>query len=1071
MTPEHWQQIDTLFQAVLHYPLDERSALLDDACADKESREEVESLIFFHQQAENFLEVPVFEAAAKLFFEDRIEAMIGLTIGSYKIEAQLGAGGMGEVYLAEDTKLDRKVAIKFLPLDLEADEQARMRLIREAKAAAKLDHQNICATYEVAEEDGRSFIVMQYVEGETLASKIQRKPLELGESLDMVIQVADSLVEAHSRGIIHRDIKPQNIMITPRGQVRVLDFGLAKIIEPAETAQTEAQYYSLLSVPGIIVGTAPYMSPEQAKGAPVDARSDLFSLGAMLYECIAGRPPFSGFTPMEICAQVIHVDPPPPSHLNPHVSPDLNAVTLKALAKEPGVRYQSASDFLEDLRAVRSASAAKDQGLTGTAPLKVRASGASGLTTFSRILQRPRVFVLAVVVLALTLWSFKGASPWGRAAPHQASAESLFWYEEGTKALRNGAYYEASKALKLAVEADDKDALAHAKLAEAWMEMDYQGNAYKEWASVTKLVPDRSTLPPLKALYLEAINLTLTHNFAGAIDSYEKIVQQTPDSDKAYAYLDLGRAYEKNDEIDKAIVSYQEAANRDATDAAAFLRLGILYTQKQDEEKALDGFQKAEQYYQNPEGIAEVIYQRGVLLNDRGKRDKARTELEQALKISEATDNQYQQIGIMLELGRVSFLEGKTTLAQEYATEAINLAQANDMENLSVRGLVRLGQTFFRRGAISEAETYFKKALDFARRNKGRRNEAMAQLALGNLCLYKHDADEGLRNVEPALEFYKESGYRREALKALRQIGDAYALKGNYSDTLRVYEEALELARELDDKPLLAAAHADIGYLLADQERYSEALHYFIESYTINESINDQIGMGNRLIDRGNMLWRLGRYEDARAALDKATFLAEILEDRNEYMLAKIPRIRASLALSEGRLQEARATGQQVIESIAEDENELVVEAMYTLGLARTRSGAKHAGRLLCEEAAEKAVHKHYLPLLPGALLALAEARLEDGDAQNALGAALEAQKSFATGGQKESEWRAWLIAMRACQRLGDDTTARDYASRAEGVLSNLQQVWEAGDYNDYLTRPDIKKLLSHLRQSMAGNQ
>jgi len=206
---------------------------------------------------------------------------------------------MGEVYLAQDTKLNRKVAIKFLTADSLASEQANKRLLREAEAAAKLDHPNICAVHEVAEENGRNFIVMPYVEGETLDLRIKRKSLELSESLAIAAQVADALAEAHTHGIIHRDIKPSNIIITLRGQAKVMDFGLAKLLEPPATAgrlkiDTEASTQAFLTTPGAIIGTMPYMSPEQVHGQTLDGRSDIFSFGVVLYEMLTGQQPFAG---------------------------------------------------------------------------------------------------------------------------------------------------------------------------------------------------------------------------------------------------------------------------------------------------------------------------------------------------------------------------------------------------------------------------------------------------------------------------------------------------------------------------------------------------------------------------------------------------------------------------------------------------------------------------------------------------------------------------------------------------------------------------------------------------------
>src|SRR2546425_11361445 len=215
----------------------------------------------------------------------------GTKLGRYEIRSKVGEGGMGEVYLAEDTQLGRRVAIKLLPPETLSDEQARMRLVREAQAAAKLDHPNICAIYEVSEEDSRSFIAMQYVEGETLDARMKRKPLDLAESLAISAQVADALSDAHAHGIIHRDIKPSNIIITARGQAKVMDFGLARMTTGATDSEAETQ--SLLTTPGAVIGTVLYMSPEQVRGEPVDARSDIFSFGVTLYEMLCGRQPFA----------------------------------------------------------------------------------------------------------------------------------------------------------------------------------------------------------------------------------------------------------------------------------------------------------------------------------------------------------------------------------------------------------------------------------------------------------------------------------------------------------------------------------------------------------------------------------------------------------------------------------------------------------------------------------------------------------------------------------------------------------------------------------------------------------
>ena len=273
-------------------------------------------------------------------------------LGHYEILNSLGAGGMGEVYLAEDTRLGRKVAIKLLPQHALSDEHSQRRLVREARAAAGLDHPNICSIHEVGEQNGQTFIVMQNIEGETLASRIHKKPLELKESLDVAVQVADALAEAHSHGIIHRDIKPQNIMITARGQAKVMDFGLAKLVEQ-QTTESQVMTQSMLTEPGAILGTLPYMSPEQLKGEGLDARSDIFSFGAVLYEMVSGHQPFASESAAATTSAILTREPPPLARYSREVPAELERIVSKAVCKDREKRYQVVKDLALDLKSLR----------------------------------------------------------------------------------------------------------------------------------------------------------------------------------------------------------------------------------------------------------------------------------------------------------------------------------------------------------------------------------------------------------------------------------------------------------------------------------------------------------------------------------------------------------------------------------------------------------------------------------------------------------------------------------------------------------------------------------------------
>jgi serine/threonine protein kinase len=327
------------------------------------------------------------------------QTLIGQTLSHYHIIEKLGAGGMGEVYLAEDKRLNRRVAIKILPADVAGDERAKQRLLREAQTAATLDHPNICAIYEIGQEQGRSFIVLQYLEGETMAARLMHRQPDLREALAMAAQVADALAEAHARGIVHRDIKPQNIMLTKRGQVKVLDFGLAKLLREPSILESDAQTDSMLSIPGMLMGMAPYMSPEQLRGEELDARSDIFSFGTVLYELLSGRRPFEAKSTAEVISAILTAEPPPIACPGfGHVGGGEERLVRKCLQKDASLRYQAMGDLISDLAQIRLAyDDSWVRPMTETATAKPKAT----LARLDRKWSRPRRSTVELVLVAV----------------------------------------------------------------------------------------------------------------------------------------------------------------------------------------------------------------------------------------------------------------------------------------------------------------------------------------------------------------------------------------------------------------------------------------------------------------------------------------------------------------------------------------------------------------------------------------------------------------------------------------------------------------------------------------------
>ena len=568
--------------------------------------------------------------------------MIGETISRYSIIEKLGRGGMGEVFLAEDTQLGRKVAIKFLPAEVASDEHARQRLLREARTAATLDHPNICAIYEVGEDAGRSFIVLQYIEGETLAARLKRQLPDLREALAIAAQVADALNEAHARGIIHRDIKPENIMLTTRGQVKVLDFGLAKVMQ--DSTIIGADTASMFSTPGTVVGTVPYMSPEQVRCEALDGRSDIFSFGTVLYELLSGRRPFEAKSTAEIISAILTVDPPPISRSSlGHSGRGEERLIRKCLEKDAAQRYQTMGDLIPDLQQIRRDYESGQVRLEAETPI-ARPETAVSVTPEKRRRFRISRPALALTILAMALAaaifvsSFRTRKLTPSSSILSANPVAYDAYVRGRVNVSSENPDNNEVAIKLfqqAIAADPNFAAAYAELARAY------SIKVRFFAPVSekKKLNEEAEVDVEKAL---ALNPNLAEGYFArglilwtpykrfpheqAIQSYKRALELNPALDEAHHQL--GFIYLHIGMLDKGWIEIQKALAINPGNTLARYRLGVINMCRGKYEEALQIFNSTP-LENSPSLLASYT---STALFRLGRNQEASTIIEQYLK-------------------------------------------------------------------------------------------------------------------------------------------------------------------------------------------------------------------------------------------------------------------------------------------------------------------------------------------------------------------------------------------------------------------------------------------------------
>ena len=795
----------------------------------------------------------------------------GARLSNYRVDRLLGSGGMGSVYLARDLVLDRPVAIKFISPDKAADDSSRRRLIREARAAAALDHPNICGVHEViVETDGRACIVMQYLEGQTLAEKLRAGPLDVRLGLSIATDVAAALAAAHSHGIIHRDVKPQNIILSAANQAKLLDFGLAVQSRVGDQAAAETTTTNL-TTPGVLIGTLPYMSPEQVEQRPLDSRSDLFSLGAVLFECLTGQRPFTGRSSAEIASRILHHDPPPASSLRRDLGQQHDELCRRLLAKHPNDRFRSAEELLGALRVLTP-----DTHSSVVSPRSSRAFAATGIRPFRA--RRAATFG-AVVLLALTAVALAGRpSGWRRGST--GSGPILI----GVLPFRN----DSGNAANDAVVAGLREAVANrlaavpsvrvlplqetllatrdqAKSADVARSLGATlvvegalvgaGQALDVIAALVH--PDGNPKPVGRYRYagnLVDLHRRITDGLVAALSADVAIdVAATPvtlatENPEAFAEYSQARAFLERPDVpgnlDHAIRLFQSAISKDPRFALAHAGLAGAYWAQYGETKDAQWPPKAMAANVDALAIdpdqAEVRMSLAVMYSGQGRHKDAIEELKKVMELQPQNDDPHRVLSDVYIAGA----DWDSAIAA--AKQAVNLRPSY------WRNHSQLGLAYFRAGKYEEAAASYERVVQL------QPDSARGYQTLGTVLQAAGKNDEALEKYEKALRI-------RPSARTYSNVGTLYFWRGNHAKAAEAYEKAVLL---LPNDPELHANLGDAYARLGDKTRATQSYRRAVAlvQKLLAVSANDSQQLAALALYQA----KLGQHRAAAEALGKA---------------------------------------------------------------------------------------------------------------------------------------------------------------------------------------------------------
>jgi serine/threonine protein kinase/tetratricopeptide (TPR) repeat protein len=730
--------------------------------------------------------------------------VIGTTVQHYRIGERLGAGGMGEVYRAEDVRLGRPVALKFLPKDLKADPESRARLLNEARAASMLRSPNIAVTYDIGESSGSDFIVMEYVEGELLSSRVAKGPLPIREVVEIGLQVTDALDEAHARGIVHRDVKSANLMWTDRGLVKVLDFGLAKFLTPTDERGSTTLTQPQVTVAGMVVGTVSYMAPEQALGRTIDHRTDLFSLGVVLFELATGRIPFVGSSPTEIIDRILHEIPPPPSRFTPAIPGSFDAVVARALEKSPTFRYQSARDMQQDLRAVAREIDSAPRGTSG----RVSTTRGAGVPAIDR----------SVAVMTFANITREPADDWigtGIAETVSSDLKNI----KGLTLIGRARVYDALRNLASGTTLDESLAIdVGRRLGATWVVVggfqrlgelvritadfvEIETGAVRRTVKVDGKIGDIFALQD-KIVYelSQGLNLALRGTEIAGIERRET---RSVEAYESFARGMMNLRLASRDSIERAISAFEDATRHDPEYAMAWASLGGAYALKGSFLSIGDLVRKGVEMERRAIAIdpdlsdAHMWLGSGLLIL--GQVDNAIASIREAVRLEPENGQAYQGLGRAYWVGKGDF-----------ASAIPAFRRAIELNPEAGYSYLQLALLLAWEGQYAEAEAVSRRAVElqdqYISGNAGLQVVG-ANARLGYVFYLQGRYEDAIREYERGLAFVASSDHalkERTSIEITMKLGAAYHRLGRTEEARRFFDRAVKLfnahvARGADD--------------------------------------------------------------------------------------------------------------------------------------------------------------------------------------------------------------------------------------------------------------------------------